>query len=149
MHHAKRTIIAMAVAAAVTASAGLAAAPSSSGNAVAMIFPETKSYTGVWSVTIAGSQFSDGTDCLTLNGNTESGQASLVVKNQKYPYGSFIIVNGIMMVNITEPLYGQNGALMFAAPANDGHIRKGIFENVEGGSNFDYGAVRFRKNGSC
>jgi hypothetical protein len=53
------------------------------------------------------------------------------------------------VVTITEPLYGQNGALIFVASASRGHIGQGIFENVEGGSNFDAGALAFGTKNGC
>ncbi|HLY02155.1 MAG TPA: hypothetical protein VKR56_06610 [Candidatus Cybelea sp.] len=107
------------------------------------------SYSGAWPVTITGSQFGNGTGCLTLTQNASGGSASLVFDNQKYPYGSFVVVNGILVANITEPLYGQNGALMFIAHASHGHIGKGVYENIEGGSNFDFGALSFGMKNGC
>ena len=106
-------------------------------------------YTGSWPVTITHSQRSNGTGCLTLSGNAGAGTASLVFGSQKYTYGSFVVVNGILVSNITEPLYGQNGALMFVAHASHGHIGHGVFENIEGGSNFDYGALAFGMKNGC
>lgn len=106
-------------------------------------------YNGAWPVTITGSQRSNGTGCLTLSGTAGSGSASLVFGSQKYPYGSYVVINDILVANITEPLYGQNGALMFVAHANHGHIGLGVFENVEGGSNFDSGALAFGMKNGC
>lgn len=108
-----------------------------------------RSYTGTWPVTVTNSQRSDGTGCLTLTGRAASGTASLVFGSQKYTYGSFVVVNGIMVVTISEPLYGQNGALMFIANAFHGHIGQGVFENIEGGSNFDYGSLKFGMRNGC
>lgn len=52
------------------------------------------------------------------------------------------------MANITEPLDSQNGALVFTAHAHRGTLGQGLFENIEGGSNFDSGALAFgTKNG--
>ncbi|MBV9263878.1 MAG: hypothetical protein JO324_06105, partial [Candidatus Eremiobacteraeota bacterium] len=67
----------------------------------------------------------------------------------KYPYGSFIVLNGLIVVNITEPLYGQNGALMFIAPASRGHFGVGDFEDIRGGSNFDFGDLTFGQKNGC
>jgi hypothetical protein len=106
-------------------------------------------YTGSWPVTITHSQRSNGTGCLTLTGNAGGGRASLVFGSQKYTYGSFVVVNGILVANITEPLYGQNGAWMFMAHASHGHVGQGAFENIEGGSNFDYGALAFGMKNGC
>jgi hypothetical protein len=108
-----------------------------------------RSYNGAWPVTVTGSQRSNGTGCLTLNGTPTGGAASLVYGGFKYPYGSFLVLNGILMATISEPLYGQNGALMFTAPANRGHIGQGIFENIEGGSNFDFGELSFGMKNRC
>lgn len=115
-----------------------------------MVIPESHSYSGAWPVTVTHSQFGDGTDCLTLTqGSGNGGSASLVAGGQKYPYGSFVVMDDILVVNITEPLYGQNGALMFIAHANRGHIGQGVYENIEGGSNFDRGTLVFGMKGGC
>src|SRR5579863_8642795 len=103
------------------ASAGPAIAHGYSGNAL-RVLPSSRNYTGAWPVTITGSQFSNGTGCLTLKGLAGGGSASLVFGNAKYPYGSYVVINDILVANITEPLYGQNDALMFIAHANHGHI---------------------------
>ena len=101
-------------------------------------------------MTVTHSQRSNGTYCLTLseNGRNE-GAASLVMGSQRFPYGSFIVIHDILMATIQEPLYGQNGALTFTASANRGRIGQGIFENIEGGSNFDFGALTFGMKGGC
>ena len=134
MHFAQRSIIAGAAAIAVA----ISAAPASARN-----------YNGAWPVTISHSQRDNGTGCLTLSGNRTSGQASLVFGSFKYPYGSFIVLNALLVVNITEPLYGQNGALMFIAPASHGHIGQGDFEDIRGGSNFDFGDLAFGDKNGC
>jgi len=115
-----------------------------------MVVPDSHSYSGAWPVNVTGSQRSNGTYCVTLtqNGNN-GGSASLVVDGQRYPYGSFVVVNHILMVTISEPLYGQNGALTFTASAGRGHVGQGIFENIEGGSNFDFGALAFGTKNGC
>jgi hypothetical protein len=86
---------------------------------------------------------------ITLTGHALSGTASLVFGNEKYPYGSFVVVNGILVANIAEPLYGQNGALMFIAHASRGRIGQGAYENIEGGSNFDFGSLAFGVKNDC
>lgn len=118
-------------------------------NAINTVVPESRNYTGAWPVTITGSQFSNGTGCLTLSGTVLGGSASLVFGNQKYTYGSFVVLNGILVATIQEALYGQNGSLMFIAPASRGHIGKGVYENVEGGSNFDFGDLAFGTKNGC
>jgi hypothetical protein len=147
MRFTQRIMIAAAMA--VVVSAGPAMAHGYNGNTINTFVPASRGYSGAWPVTIKGSQFSNGTGCLTLTENASGGSASLVFGSQKYPYGSFIVINGILVANITEPLYGQNGALMFVASADNGHIGRGAFENVEGGSNFDFGELAFGKRNGC
>jgi hypothetical protein len=53
------------------------------------------------------------------------------------------------VVTITEPLYGQNGALLFIAHANNGRIGQGIFEDDRGGSDFDTGELAFGTKNGC
>ena len=149
MRFTQRIMIAAAAATAVAVSAGLAVAHGYNANTVNMFAPASHSYAGAWPVTVTHSQFSNGTGCLTLSGNGTSGSASLVFGGQKYPYGSFLVINDILLTTIQEPLYGQNGGLMFAAHADRGLIGKGIFENVEGGSNFDAGDVAFGTKNDC
>ncbi len=108
-----------------------------------------RGYSGSWPVTITHSQFDNGTDCLTLNGAGNGGSASLVAGGTKYPYGSFLVLNGILVVNITEPLYGQNGSLFFIAPASRGRIGRGVFEDDRGGSDFDVGDLAFGTKNGC
>ncbi len=144
MHFLKRLCVAIA--------AGLLAAAFSTGATMARGYsplPMAHSYSGAWPVTISNSQRSNGTGCLTFTGNGNSGQASLVFQSQKYNYGSFLVSDGLLLVTITEPLYGQNGALVFIASAHRGHIGGGLFENIEGGSNFDNGALAFGTKGGC
>jgi hypothetical protein len=138
------TIAAIATTAVIaSAGAGLAR-----GNMIAPA-SHTHSYIGAWPVTITRSQRSNGTGCLTLTGGASSGQASLDFEGDKYPYGSFVVLNDLLIATITEPLYGQNGSLMFTVPAKNGHIGQGIFENVEGGSNFDFGSLAFGTKNGC
>ena len=150
MHLSQRILLAAAVAMAIAVSAGAAMAHGYNA-ATDRILPGTAGFSGAWPVTITHSQFSNGTGCLTLKTYGTTGSASLVFGNEKYPYGSVIVIDGILVANITEPLYGQNGALMFIAHAslNSGHIGHGAFENIEGGSNFDYGDLAFGTKGGC
>jgi hypothetical protein len=144
----QRIIIAATSATAMVFSAGPAMAHGFS--AMNMVVPAMHSYSGSWPVTVTHSQRSNGTYCLTLTENgSNGGSASLVTGSQKYPYGSFLVLNDILMATIQEPLYGQNGALMFIASANHGNIGQGIFENVEGGSNFDFGKLAFGMKNGC
>jgi hypothetical protein len=106
-------------------------------------------YSGSWPVTITNSQFSNGTGCLTLNGGASGGSASLVFGSRTYHYGSFIPISGLLVITIQEPLYGQNGAIMFIGRAERHQIGPGAFENVEGGSNFDFGTATFGMKNGC
>jgi|HubBroStandDraft_2_1064218.scaffolds.fasta_scaffold13437_5 hypothetical protein len=142
-------IIAAAAATAMVISAGAALANGYNGNTINMFVPASANYSGAWPVTVTRSQRSNGTGCLTLSGNARGGQASLDFGGFKYPYGSFLVSDGILVATISEPLYGQNGALMFIVHAAQGHIGQGIFENIEGGSNFDFGALAFGMKNGC
>lgn len=107
-------------------------------------------YSGAWPVTISHSQRSNGTGCLTLTQNgSNGGSASLVFSGQRYTYGSFVVLKGILMATITQPLYGQNGALVFTVHASHGNVGEGLFEDIEGGSNFDFGILAFGSKGGC
>lgn len=149
MRFTQRIIMVVVAMTVLVASAGVARAHDYNGNAVSMFLPDAHSYSGSWPITITRSQRSNGTGCLTLSGGAKSGQASLVFGGTRYNYGSFVVFNGILMANITEPLYGQNGALVFTAHAHRGTIGQGLFENIEGGSNFDAGALAFGTKNGC
>jgi hypothetical protein len=143
------SILAVAVTA-MAASAGAGVAHGYNGSSASMFAPASHhSYIGAWPVTVTRSQHSNGTGCLTLAGGASSGSAQLVFEGQKYSYGSFFILDGTFMATITEPLYGQNGALTFVGTANHGHLGQGVFENIEGGSNFDFGALAFGTKNGC
>ena len=117
---------------------------------VITLLPASQSYTGTWPVTVSHSQRSNGTGCLTLHeGANNSGSASLAFGSQKYQYGSFLVMDGVLVATITQPIYGQNGALMFIAHAKHGHVGQGVFEDVEGGSNFDFGNLAFGAKNGC
>jgi hypothetical protein len=146
MHFTQRIIIVAVATTAIVASAGPATAHGYNGNRIA---PASHGYGGAWPVTVSDSQFSNGTGCLTLTGNGNSGSASLVFEGQQFRYGSFLVLNDILVATMQEPLYGQNGALMFIASAKNGHIGQGVFENVEGGSNFDAGSLAFGTKNGC
>jgi hypothetical protein len=149
MRFMQRSTIAAAVVVAALGSAGAAGAHGSSGLPISVFAPASQGYSGSWPVTITKSQFSNGTGCLTLTGNASGGSASLVFGTQKYPYGSFIVRDGIFMATITEPLYGQNGALLFVVHASRSHLGSGLFENDEGGSDFDTGDLTFGAKNGC
>jgi hypothetical protein len=115
-----------------------------------MIVPNSQGYNGSWPVTVSHSHNSNFTGCLTLNKTVSGGSAaSLVIGTQKYPSGSFLVVNHILVATITAQAYSQNAGLVFIAPASHGNIRKGVFEDVYGGSNFDSGALAFGMKDGC
>ncbi|MGB9651288.1 MAG: hypothetical protein WCB01_05755 [Candidatus Cybelea sp.] len=150
MRFTQQTLIAAAATAAIVASAGAVMAHGFNGSSMNMITPASQSYSGSWPVTVKGSQFSNGTLCLTLTQSGKNGGSATLVKgDQKFPYGSFLILNGILMATIQEQLYGQNGALTFTAGAHRGNIGQGMFENIEGGSNFDFGKLEFGMKNGC
>jgi hypothetical protein len=150
MRFSQQILVAAVATTAMVVSAGAVMAHGFSSGTINMIAPGSHSYSGSWPVTISHSQFSNGTDCLTLTqGGSNGGSASLVAGNQKYPYGSFRVSKDILVVTITEPLYGQNGALLFIAHANNGHIGQGIFEDDRGGSDFDTGELAFGMKNGC
>jgi hypothetical protein len=95
MHFPQRILIAAVATAAMLVAAGAAVAHGYNGNT--MIVPASHSYSGAWPVTISRSQRSNGTGCLTLTENGSGGSASLVFGSQKYPYGSFVVVNDILV----------------------------------------------------
>jgi hypothetical protein len=147
MRFSQQILIAAAAAVAMVVAAGPAMAYN--GNTNNMFAPALHNYSGAWPVTVTRSQFSNGTACLTLTGNSSSGSASLVMNGQKYPYGSFVVVNRILMATIIKPSGSQNGALTFTASASRGQIGLGIFEDIQGGSNFDFGALAFGMKNGC
>ncbi|MGB8909794.1 MAG: hypothetical protein WCC84_13710 [Candidatus Cybelea sp.] len=148
MRFSQEILIAAVTAAAMSVSAGAAMAHIN--GSPMMAAPASQSYSGAWPVTVTHSQFSNGTYCLTLTGNGRNGgSASLVMDSQKYPYGSFVVVNHIIIATIVKPSGSQNGALTFTADAHRGNIGQGVFENIEGGSNFDFGKLAFGMKGGC
>jgi hypothetical protein len=111
----------------------------------------SRTYSGSWPVTVTDSQRSNGTYCLTLTtSGTNGGSASLVIGNQKYPYGTFQIFNNTLVATIQAQGYGQNAGLVFIGSAETrNHIGPGVFDDVYGGEAFDEGALSFGKKGGC
>lgn len=108
-----------------------------------------RSYNGTWPVTITRSQFFNGTGCLTFDGAARSGSATLVLNDQTYQYGSFLVRDGILIASIVKPSGSQNGVLQFTAHAGAGRIGSGVFESLEGGSEADAGALMFGTRNGC
>jgi hypothetical protein len=116
------------------------------------------SYIGNWPLTVTHSQFGDGTYCLTLSssgavGWPQRGAASLKSSpDGTQQYGSFEVIDGILVVTVVE--YngggGQNNSLAFIAPASDGNILgMGVYDLIAGGETFDSGQLAFGTKGGC
>ena len=115
--------------------------------------PPVGNLTGNWPVTISQSQFSNGTDCLTLKddgslGWPHSGYASAVIGGTKFPYGTFQVIDHTLVVTIQAPGYGQNAGLVFTAPVKK-NIGEGAYDEVYGGEAFDTGLLVFGTKGGC
>lgn len=96
-----------------------------------------QSYSGNWPVNVALPPNFGHTAWTTLVGGT-------------LPYGTFQFINHLLIVTIqSSGDSGQNAGLVFVAPASNGKIDSGIFENVYGGEDFLSGALTFGKNGGC
>ena len=149
MRFSQRMKITVGAFTAVALCAGLAMAHGTSASRVTVVVPAAHTFSGTWPVTVTNSQFNNTTGCLTLTGNAKGGQASLVFKNVKYNFGSFLVSDGILVATIQEPLGSQNGALMFVAHTIHGGIGQGIFEAVAGGSDFDAGNLAFGTRNGC
>jgi hypothetical protein len=108
-----------------------------------------RNFAGTWPVTVSRSQFNNGTGCLTLTANASGNAASLSFRGQTLHYGSFTIINDIVLVTITQQEGSQNGALLFVGRARRGHIGPGSFEQVSGGANFDAGVLAFGMKNGC
>jgi hypothetical protein len=140
MHVLKRLIV--ATTAATLAMTGFPNAAMARGYSIP---PPARGYGGSYSVTVTGTQHGNFTGCLTL---TRNGSASLVVGSQKFPYGSYLIVNDTFVATIQAQGYGQNAGLLFIAPATR-QLGRGVYEEVYGGENFESGALAFGTKGGC
>jgi hypothetical protein len=150
MRFSKRILIAAVTTMAMVVSAGAAMAHGINGSTMNMVVPESHGYGGSWPVTVSHSQHSNGTDCLTLIGNgSDAGSASLVIGSQRFPNGSFLVINHTLVATITAQAYSQNAGLVFIGSADRGKIGPGVFEDVYGGSDFDAGASTFGMKGGC
>ncbi|MFY9739835.1 MAG: hypothetical protein WAK11_12420, partial [Candidatus Cybelea sp.] len=106
MHFSKRLLIAAVASTAMVISAGAAIAHGYD----RIVTMAAQNYSGTWPVTVTRSQHSNGTDCLTLG---EDGSASLVIGSQKFPNGSFRVINHTIVATITAQAYSQNAGLVF------------------------------------
>jgi hypothetical protein len=108
-------------------------------------------YTGRWPVTISHSHHSDGSYCMALTDNgsggwPHSGSASL---GGSLSFGTFQVINHMLVATIEAQGYGQNAGLVFIGKAQRGSIGNGFFEDVYGGEDFDSGALTFGMKGGC
>jgi hypothetical protein len=133
-------LLATALSAVVSASAALASGVSYSGN---------------WPLTVTHSIRSNGAYCLTVTddgslGWPHSGEASLTSQvSGNLPYGTFQLIDHTIMVTMDQQGETQNAGLVFNAPASNGNIGKGVYEQVYGGEETDSGEVVFGKKGGC
>jgi len=112
-------------------------------------------FSGNWPMTVTQSQRGNGAYCLTLNdsgslGFPHSGSASVTGPGGKLPFGTFQLINHLIVVTIQQPGGSQNAGLVFVAVAGDGTgIGKGAYDQVYGGEAFDSGALAFGTKGGC
>jgi hypothetical protein len=129
-------LLATALAAVVSASGAVASGVSSSGN---------------WPLTVTHSIRSNGAYCLTLtddgsHARPHSGEASLACQvSGNLSYGTFQLIDHTIMV-MDQQGETQNAGLAFNAPASNGNIGKGLYEQVCGGEEAE---VIFGKKGGC
>jgi hypothetical protein len=111
-------------------------------------------YSGNWPLTVAHSQRSNGAYCLTLTddgslGWPHSGEASVTGVGGKLPYGTFQVIDHLLIVTIQQPGGSQNAGLVFIGTVDSGAIGKGTYDQVYGGEEFDSGTLTFGANGGC
>ena len=112
-------------------------------------------YSGNWPLTVTHAQHSNGTYCLTLTddgslGWPHSGGASLTGSGLNLTFGTFQLIGRSLVATIQDPGgTGQNAGLVFSAPAANGNIGKGFYDQVYGGEAFDTGVLAFGKKGGC
>jgi hypothetical protein len=108
------------------------------------------SYSGNWPLTVTGSQFINGSYCLTVSddgseGWPHSGSATV----PQYQYGVFQVIHGKFIVDVVVPLQGQNGVLLFTAAGHNGAFGAGAAQLIEGGEPLDSGVMTVGKKGGC
>lgn len=118
---------------------------------------KAQSYSGSYPVNIALPPHYAHTACIMLvdngsDGAPHSGPATIsgALVGGTMEYGTFQIINNILVVTIeSSGDSGSNAGLVFIAPARDGDIGNGVYEDVYGGENALSGALTFGKNGGC
>jgi hypothetical protein len=116
-----------------------------------------QSYSGNWPLTVTKSHHADGMYCLTLTDNgtmgwPHSGPASVVGQalGNGTLHGTFQLIDRLLMVTIEQPGgSGQDAGLVFIAPASDGDIGEGVYEQVYGGGELDSGVLEFGVKNGC
>ena len=116
-----------------------------------------QSYSGNWPVNVELPPHFGHKACLTLvdngtGGAPHSGSASISgsLVGGTLPYGTFQVINHLLVVTIqAQSDTGSDAGLVFIAPASDGDLGKGVFENVYGGEDFLSGALTFGTKGGC
>lgn len=116
-----------------------------------------QSYSGNFPVTLTESQIGgNATYCLTLTDNgtldrPHSGPASLAGVVTEPLTGTFQVIGQLLTVTIQDPSSGsgQNAGLVFVAPASNGHIGTGIFDEVFGGEELNSAVAAFGVKNSC
>jgi len=113
-----------------------------------------QSYSGRYPFAVTHSWIHNATGCLILTDNgsegwPHSGQAATT--GFKFPSqpGAFQLINGILVATVTQSSgTGGSASLVFTAPAGNGNIGNGVFEQVYGGL-FDSGVLVFGTKGGC
>lgn len=151
MRFSRPILIAAAAVIAIVVSDGAANARGHIGSTMNTLLPESQSYSGNWPVTISRTQGDNGTGCLTLTENSgNAGSASLVFGGTKYTFGTFQVINHILVATIqSQGGTGQNAGLVFIGSASRGKIGLGVFDEVYGGEAFVEGALAFGVKGGC
>jgi hypothetical protein len=114
-------------------------------------------YSGNWPVNVDLPPHFGHKACLTLvdngtGGAPHSGPASISgpLVGGTLPYGTFQVISHLLVVTIQAASdTGSDAGLVFIAPASDGDLGKGVFENVYGGEDFLSGALTFGTKGGC
>jgi hypothetical protein len=113
------------------------------------------SYTGNWPITVTHAKYGNGTYCLTVKddgslGFPHSGFDSLQAPGENLPYGTFQLIGRLFTVTVeAQGGSGQNAGLVFVAPASNGSIGNGVYDEVYGGEAFDSGKATFGPKGGC
>jgi hypothetical protein len=113
------------------------------------------SYSGKYLLTVTHSIRSNGAYCLTLTDDgsldwPHSGEASLTSQvSGNLPYGTFQLIDHTLVVTMEQQGETQNAGLVFSAPASNGNIGKGVYDQVYGGEETDSGVLEFGKKGGC